>query len=192
MSGPGSSRITWMLEPANTPQGIILVDLAVIFARSAAVAPAHDVQVPIAIDVRYLQAGHTVRREPANEMCVPPIIDALGLLKPKEPSVCSADDVEPAILIQIRVLEVESGSPGAVDANGMLAKSEAAVSHVLEEHQPALAAGSHDDIQISVAVEIHWFSVLRHAVASKLRFFPVVTDQRIAGHLIDGHGRRPG
>ena len=178
-----------MLKPANTSQGVIHIDVTVTFTRSAAVAPGHDVQAPIAIDVRDLQARHAVRREPPDEMCGPCVTDALGLLEPIEPPASRADDVESAIPIQIRVLQVESGSPGTVDANGVLTELE--VTHVLEEHQPVLATGSGDDVQISVAVEIHRFGVLRHAVLSEIRCCPVVTDKRVAGHLIDGHGGRP-
>ena len=102
--GPGLSRITRLLEPADTPQGIVLVDVAVTFTRALAVAPADDIQTPIAIDVRHLQTGHAVRRQRANEMRVPRVIDLLWLLQPGEAPGRGADDVESAILIEIRIL----------------------------------------------------------------------------------------
>ncbi len=190
MSRPGAGRVTRVLEPSDPPQCVILIDAAIAFTRSAAVAATHDVQEPIAVDIRQLQASHAIRRERSDEMCNPRVIDPLRLLEPIEPPVGGANNVEPAVPVQVRVLEVESGRPRTGDADGVLPKAECFVAQVLEEQQPVLAPGAHDDVEIAVAVEIDRLGVLRHAVAPEHGFLPVARDEWVAGYLIEGHGRR--
>ena len=95
----------------------------------------------------------------------PRVIDPLRLLQPRETSGGGGDDVESAIAIEICELEVEPGRSGTKNTDGMLAKAETPVFGVLEEEQPVFATAPHDDVKISVTIEIDRFRVLRHAEA---------------------------
>ena len=135
MPPPLPGGVAGVLEPADAPEGVVLVDVAVAFPRAAAVAAGHDVQVAVAVDVRHLEAGHAVGGEAADRVRVPRVVDPLGLLQPGESAGGRADDVEAAVPVQIRVLQVEAGRPRAVDADGVLCEIEAAVAGILEEQQ---------------------------------------------------------
>ena len=127
-----------MLEPADPPQRVILVHVSVPFARTTAVAAGHDIEVPVAVDVGHLETGHAVRCERADTVRVPRVIDTRRLLHPGQSSRGPADDVESTILIEVGILEIESGRPGPVDPDGVFSKIQAPVSRVLEEQEAVL------------------------------------------------------
>ena len=121
-----------------------------------------------------------VRRKAAYVVRIPGVPLTLGLLDPHHAPRRSADDIQPAITIEVRVFEIETGHAGTVNADGPLSKIQGAVAGIFKDDKARFTTGTHHNIRITIAVDINGFGVLRNTVVPENLYLPTVALQRIA------------
>ena len=97
----------------------------------------------------------------------PGAVDLAGLLQPIQTVKGGANDIQPLVLIDVSVRQIEARNLCADDADGVFSKSDVWVANIFKPSDALLTATAYNNVSIAVLIQIYRLGVLRDAVASK-------------------------